>query len=77
MKEFVSFSELPKPWSFQLPSPKKAPPKEGSAAQAVRRYFDAWNRRDMIAACSVFSDECEYEDTQYAGAFQGKEALKA
>ena len=77
MKEFVSFSELPKPWSFQLPFPTKAPPKEGSAAQAVRRYFDAWNRRDMVAACAVFSDECEYEDTQYAGAFQGKEALEA
>ena len=50
---------------------------EKSAAAAITRYFEAWNARDMDAACAQFADECEYEDTQYAGAFTGKEALKA
>ena len=50
---------------------------EKSAAAAIGRYFEAWNARDMDAACAQFSDECEYEDTQYAGAFTGNEALKA
>lgn len=49
---------------------------EGSAAVAVRRYFEAWNERDMAAACDQFDANCNYEDTQYAGAFSGKEALK-
>ena len=31
----------------------------------------------MDLACAQFSDDCEYEDTQYPGAFSGKEALKA
>lgn len=30
----------------------------------------------MATACDQFSENCEYEDTQYAGAFKGKAALK-
>jgi ketosteroid isomerase-like protein len=52
-------------------------PREGPAVVAVKKYFDAWNRRDMEAACAVFDDSCRYEDTQYAGAFEGKAALEA
>lgn len=44
---------------------------------SVRKYFEAWNERDMEAACAVFDDACSYEDTQYAGAFEGKAAFKA
>ena len=54
-----------------------APPAEGPAAAAIRRYFAAWNERDMTAAVAQFADECEYDDTQYADAFSGKEALEA
>ena len=48
-----------------------------TAAAAIERYFEAWNARDMDLACAQFADECEYEDTQYDGAFTGKEALRA
>ena len=50
---------------------------EGPAVQRIRAYFEAWNRRDMATACEQFDDECVYDDTQYAGAFSGKEALEA
>lgn len=50
---------------------------EGVAAAATRRYFAAWNRRDMAAAVAEFDEACVYEDTQYSGAFEGKEALTA
>jgi len=30
----------------------------------------------METACNCFSEDCVYDDTQYQGAFQGKEALK-
>ena len=49
---------------------------EGPAATSIRAYFEAWNRRDMATACEQFADECVYDDTQYAGAFSGKEALE-
>jgi len=48
---------------------------EGGAS-SVERYFEAWNKRDMDAACKEFADDCVYEDTQYAGAFTGKVALE-
>ena len=50
---------------------------EGLAVTRIRAYFEAWNRRDMATACEQFDDECVYDDTQYAGAFSGKEALEA
>lgn len=53
------------------------PDAEGPAASAVRRYFAAWNVRDMETAVSQFADECEYDDTQYDSAFTGKAALEA
>ena len=49
----------------------------GLAALPSHDYFEAWNARDMDLACAQFSDDCEYEDTQYPGAFSGKEALKS
>jgi len=50
---------------------------EGQAVTSIRKYFGAWNDRDMATACDQFEDDCSYEDTQYAGAFEGKEALEA
>jgi len=49
---------------------------EGRAVTSIRKYFDAWNKRDMDAACECFAEECVYDDTQYAGSFTGKAALK-
>ena len=71
----TTVSSSSSPWSPSSPLEKKKK-REGPAAAAVRTYFRAWNRRDMAAACAVFSEDCEYEDTQYAGAFIGKEALE-
>lgn len=50
---------------------------EGAAALAVRRYFDAWNARDMASACNQFAADCAYEDTLYPDPFTGKPALVA
>ena len=49
---------------------------EGAAAGRVRAYFEAWNARDMDLACAQWCEDCVYEDTQYAGAFEGKAALE-
>ena len=48
----------------------------GAAARRAVEFFAAWNKRDMEAACACFSDDCVYEDTQYAGAFEGKAKLR-
>lgn len=66
----------------QLTPPRLAPlfgraRREGAAATRVRAYFDAWNARDMRAAVAQWTEDCVYEDTQYAGAFEGTAALKA
>jgi len=58
-------------------APTLGAPTEGAAALAIRRYFDAWNRRAMEEACAQFAEECEYDDTQYADSFTGKDALRA
>lgn len=49
----------------------------GQRVKIVRDYFLAWNSRDMAAAISLFSDDCEYEDTLYPKVFRGREALQA
>jgi ketosteroid isomerase-like protein len=40
------------------------------------QYFDAWNRRDMIAAVNVFADDMKYEDTAFPEPFVGKAKLQ-
>ena len=70
---FATFSSV----SRVMAPPLASTTADGPAAAAVKRYFDAWNRRDMVAACNEFDDACKYEDTQYAGAFEGKAALEA
>mmetsp|Transcript_2791 Transcript_2791/g.3751 ORF Transcript_2791/g.3751 Transcript_2791/m.3751 type:complete len:628 (+) Transcript_2791:104-1987(+) len=39
-------------------------------------YFEAWNRRDMGAAVSVFADDVTYDDTAFPVPFEGKEKLE-
>ncbi|KAJ1449644.1 hypothetical protein M885DRAFT_590351 [Pelagophyceae sp. CCMP2097] len=51
-------------------------PAEGSAAKRVRAYFAAWNARDMETAVLCFAEDAVYEDTQYSGAFVGRDALR-
>jgi ketosteroid isomerase-like protein len=41
------------------------------------QYFEAWNRRDMKAAVSVFADTVEYDDLAFPKPFVGKEKLEA
>jgi hypothetical protein len=50
---------------FQTGLPSLKGTTNGAAATSIRRYFEAWNERDMEAACEQFSEECVYEDTQY------------
>ena len=38
----------------------------------VRRYFDAWNRRDVAYASSLFSEDCVVRDLQYDESFVGR-----
>ena len=65
---------------FKLPSMPPMPPMPpmpGQRVRIVRDYFSAWNRRDMLAAIDLFSEDCEYEDTLYPKAFRGRAELKA
>lgn len=48
-----------------------------SGKTAVEKYFEAWNLRDMEAAVSNFSDDCQMRDSQYEGAFSGKDEFKS
>ena len=48
----------------------------GDAERCVREYFDCWNRRDMLSAVNLFTEDCRYEDTLYAGAFEGKKKVR-
>eukprot|EP00429_Kryptoperidinium_foliaceum_P014461 CAMPEP_0176034428 /NCGR_PEP_ID=MMETSP0120_2-20121206/17018_1 /TAXON_ID=160619 /ORGANISM="Kryptoperidinium foliaceum, Strain CCMP 1326" /LENGTH=605 /DNA_ID=CAMNT_0017367769 /DNA_START=292 /DNA_END=2106 /DNA_ORIENTATION=- len=66
-----STDEISSPVSFFFPKP-------GSTASMTlpEKYFDAWNQRDMAKAASLFSEDCEYDDTAFPAPFVGKEALE-
>ena len=42
---------------------------------AVERYFEAWSARDMHQAIDSFTQDCVLQDTQYEGAFSGKDEI--
>ncbi|GMH61163.1 hypothetical protein TrRE_jg12706 [Triparma retinervis] len=46
-----------------------------AAEDLVRSYFSFWNDRDMSSAVLLFSEDVEYEDTQYPSAFRGRSDL--
>eukprot|EP00571_Detonula_confervacea_P010369 CAMPEP_0172301720 /NCGR_PEP_ID=MMETSP1058-20130122/3545_1 /TAXON_ID=83371 /ORGANISM="Detonula confervacea, Strain CCMP 353" /LENGTH=646 /DNA_ID=CAMNT_0013011937 /DNA_START=59 /DNA_END=1996 /DNA_ORIENTATION=+ len=46
---------------------------DDSNISVVERYFDAWNRRDMKDAISLFTQDCVMRDLQYDDAFYGRE----
>jgi len=46
-------------------------------SSSVETYFDAWNRRDMRRAASVFTIDCFVRDFQYDGEFSGRDELEA
>ena len=43
-----------------------------NSISVVEQYFDAWNRRDMQYAKSIFAEDCEMRDLQYDDAFHGR-----
>ena len=50
---------------------------ESSSSMTLpEQYFAAWNKRDMVKAASIFSDDIEYDDAAFPAPFQGKEALQ-
>lgn len=46
-------------------------------SSVVEQYFDAWNRRDMKQAASLFTESCSMRDFQYDEHFSGREAFEA
>ncbi|KAL3780755.1 hypothetical protein ACHAW5_006425 [Stephanodiscus triporus] len=47
-----------------------------SGDDSVSKYFDAWNRRDVAYASSLFADDCIMRDLQYDEPFVGRERFK-
>mmetsp|Transcript_30024 Transcript_30024/g.72498 ORF Transcript_30024/g.72498 Transcript_30024/m.72498 type:complete len:670 (-) Transcript_30024:188-2197(-) len=50
--------------------------KDDPSISAVERYFDAWNRRDMKDAVSLFAEDCVMRDLQYDDAFHGRDEFE-
>lgn len=69
----VSDSSPDGPISFFFPRPALS---LQSSMTLPEKYFAAWNERDMVKACSVFSDDCQYDDTAFSAPFVGKEDLE-
>ena len=46
------------------------------AQSVVEQYFDAWNRRDMTDAVSLFAEDCSMRDLQYEDAFSGRDEFE-
>jgi ketosteroid isomerase-like protein len=67
----VQCASGPKDFFFPRPSQSLQ-----SSLTLPEQYFAAWNERNMIKACSIFSEDCEYDDTAFPSAFIGKEALQ-
>ena len=44
---------------------------------AVRGFFEAWNRRDMDAAMAFIADGCVYDDITFEKPHEGKESVRA
>ena len=47
------------------------------ASTLPEQYFEAWNRRDMEKAVSLFSESVEYDDTAFPAPFKGRAKLEA
>jgi ketosteroid isomerase-like protein len=61
------------PINFFFPQPSQS---IRSSQTPPEQYFAAWNERDIDKACSVFSDDCQYDDTAFPQPFEGKENLE-
>jgi len=48
-----------------------------TSSSTVDQYFKAWNRGDMNEATSLFAQDCVLRDTQYPGAFNGRNEVEA
>lgn len=47
------------------------------AAQTIRTFYDAINRRDFDAAALLIADDCVYEDMVYEEPFVGKQKVNS
>lgn len=54
----------------------RSPSSPLASSTLPEQYFAGWNDRDMERACSVFSDDIEYDDTAFPAPFTGKDALE-
>lgn len=44
-------------------------------SNTVDQFFQAWNERDFNALINQFADDCTFEDANYPGPFEGKDAI--
>jgi SnoaL-like domain len=49
---------------------------DSSTLTLPERYFDSWNKRDIDAAVSLFTENISYDDTAFPHPFVGKEYLR-
>ncbi|KAL3800425.1 hypothetical protein ACHAWO_003090 [Cyclotella atomus] len=49
---------------------------DASASTVVEQYFEAWNKRDMKSAISLFTPDCQMRDLQYDDAFSGRDEFE-
>ena len=49
---------------------------ESDANSVVEQYFEAWNKRDMKKAISLFTPNCQMRDLQYDDAFSGRDEFE-
>ncbi|KAL7554525.1 hypothetical protein ACHAWF_017985 [Thalassiosira exigua] len=75
MPHLVSSTASPIPFSIQPVSGEVKGKNDGSTF-IVEQYFEAWNRRDMSYAASLFSEDCQMKDLQYPESFDGQEAFE-
>jgi len=47
-----------------------------SSLSVVEQYFEAWNKRDMQEATSLFDKDCKMRDLQYDDAFSGRDEFE-
>ena len=48
-----------------------------ASATVAEQYFDAWNRRDVDPAASLFANDCDMRDLQYNDAFSSQDQLRS
>ena len=49
---------------------------DNTSLSVVEQYFEAWNKRDMKTAITLFTPTCQMRDLQYDDAFSGRDQFE-